>query len=511
MANCAHDERMPDAIKRENLQSQANELHWLSKVDGRAEMIAENWRWHRNVSSHREWNEALYLITHDYLRKVALRYLNRLPDCELSIFPKQSATSLQPRDLAPPSPPPIYTQLDNGLRVILKQDDSVGLLHMNLAFGAGVAAEDASNNGINRLMAQLMPKGTHQMSGSQIALALENRGASLSSTAGNNVLTFAARCLPHDASLIMQLLADITLHPHFDPSQLGIQRASLTNQLLEDQHDPLTCGIRHLREACFGASGYGLSPSGSISSLKAISREALLKHHAMICTARNAVLTLVGPFDAKLVRDHINESFGPMPMGAPVRRASSPTFTSGQGSLAMHKEQAVILRAMPALAAGDPLAPAFDLICEWMSDLSGPLMHDIREDRGLAYDAGFTGITGAGCAGLAYLYLLCAPEMIDETHQVLDDCLHRVVTHGMPRQDFENIRQTMISKTISQHEEADSLAEMLSIDCLLGLPEGQVFHQIQAIEALEHRDVELLIKRLFDRDTPHQTLIVGSP
>lgn len=70
--------------------------------------------------------------------------------------------------------------------------------------GGGLLLENPTNNGITRLMAELMLRGTRRHDAATIAQTVESRGASLTAFSGNNSFGLRARCLPQDAPVLLE-------------------------------------------------------------------------------------------------------------------------------------------------------------------------------------------------------------------------------------------------------------------------------------------------------------------
>src|SRR5439155_6745735 len=77
-------------------------------------------------------------------------------------------------------------QLSNGLRLLVREDPRLPLLSMVAVFRGGLLAETPETNGITRLMAKVLLKGTKTRTAEQIADTIEAVGGSIGSDAGNN-------------------------------------------------------------------------------------------------------------------------------------------------------------------------------------------------------------------------------------------------------------------------------------------------------------------------------------
>src|SRR4029434_9541150 len=77
-------------------------------------------------------------------------------------------------------------KLSNGLRILVREDRRLPLVAMGAVFRSGLLAETPKTNGITRLMAKVLLKGTKTRTAEQIANQIEAVGGSISSEASNN-------------------------------------------------------------------------------------------------------------------------------------------------------------------------------------------------------------------------------------------------------------------------------------------------------------------------------------
>ena len=76
--------------------------------------------------------------------------------------------------------------MSNGLRILVREDARLPLIAMSAIFRCGLLSETEANNGITRLAAKTLLKGTKTRSAEQIADQLEAVGGEITSQAGNN-------------------------------------------------------------------------------------------------------------------------------------------------------------------------------------------------------------------------------------------------------------------------------------------------------------------------------------
>ena len=103
-------------------------------------------------------------------------------------------------------------------------------------FRGGLLAEKAVNNGITKLMARSMLKGTTTRTANQIAGQIESAGGSIAADSGNNSFSIAADVMKPDLALGLDIVADVLEHPTFPEAEVDLEkRGQLAGIKAEDE------------------------------------------------------------------------------------------------------------------------------------------------------------------------------------------------------------------------------------------------------------------------------------
>lgn len=449
-------------------QLKAKHLRQLSTVQGIAAAMGASWHLARNPESMQEWAQALRRVTDEDLARVATTYFSPERLVEVSIDPTDTNTPSADTQKESSLPPAVEYTLPNGLRLVMRQDSRVPQVYASLVLGAGCPATTAETAGINSLLAECLLKGTRTRTSAQVADALENLGGSITTEAGNNTLSLQARVLSEDTDTMLELLADVILHPVIPQEALNTEKEAIIADILEQMEDPAALAFRHLRTLCFGTTSYGNHPDGTAESVRALTREQLLAHHTRIACADNAVLAVVGDIDPAAIRARVEKLFAAMPTGAPLCGSPTPKQQAGDSHLHCDKEQAVLALAVPACHVGSPELPMQLLFDEWCHDMAGPIFAEIREKRGLAYYASSASLLGID-TGCMYFYLGTAPEHLAEARCALHQTLEKLAATGMPEDALERARATVLSARLLARQSCRKLCAGMAVDTLLGL------------------------------------------
>lgn len=485
------------ARRRVLRRQQVRHLRAISTVHGLADLLGSFWHHSRNTHAYEEWRAALEAVTPADLQRVATTWLTPQRLVEVSVDPTGSNASAQ-ADAADQGTHPLHAHtLANGLRCVVRPDHRRPLFYATLAVQAGCRVESAAQAGLSSLLAECLPKGTTTRSAAQIAASVEDYGGSLNCRAGNNTLLLTLRCLAEDAPTMLELLADVALHPDFPAEAVNTAREDMLADILEEQEDPVALAFRKLRGLCFGAVSYGNSPAGTAESVAALTRDDLVAMHRRLMCGCNAVLSLAGDVDAETIIPCVDKLFGAMPAGAPVVAVSTPPQQPADAALPTPegKEQAVLALAMPALPLSDPDQPLLLLFDEWCQDMAGPIFAEIREKRGLAYHAASSLLLGVD-AGCIFFSLETAPAMLAEARAALEEVLARLAVEGMSPEALERARATAVAARLLAAQSTGKECSAAAVDTLLGLGADYPERSLEAIKCASHEQMQAFIRRL---------------
>src|SRR5437867_7685319 len=190
----------------------SHHLGALTTMRGQASDIGSNWLLTRNLNFSRDYLDAAQKVTLDDIKRVAARYLTDQNLTVVSLNPKSSLTA-KTEAAKPVGVGEVQKfELSNGLRLLVRQDARLPLVAIGAVFRSGLLAETPQTNGITRLMAKVLLKGTKTRTAEQIANQIEAVGGSISSEAGNNSFAVSLDITKPDVKLGVELLSDVLLN-----------------------------------------------------------------------------------------------------------------------------------------------------------------------------------------------------------------------------------------------------------------------------------------------------------
>ena len=221
-------------------------------------------------------------------------------------FRRQMPQPLAPRPLNLPESS--ETRLANGLAVVLIEDKRLPLINFRLAFRSGDANDPAELPGLSDMMSHLLTEGTTTRTSRQIAEEVERLGATLSVGSSSDFTSVAASGLSVYAGEILELVADVTLRATFPESEVTLACENTHQMLIQQRAQPTFLASERMAKVMFGNHPYSrISPTPEM--LDALTRQDLASFRESTFIPNNAVLMVVGEFEADSLLARIEQLF----------------------------------------------------------------------------------------------------------------------------------------------------------------------------------------------------------
>ncbi|PYT64823.1 MAG: peptidase M16, partial [Acidobacteria bacterium] len=166
----------------------------------------------------------------------------------------------------------------NGLTVLYNERPGLPLVAASLVLRSGSGANPPDKPGLASFTARMLQQGTTTRSALQIADRSADLGASFWSRASMDSSLVGTQALTRNFPDVLELLADVALHATFPNAEIERVRKERAAALVQEKDDPFSVATRVMRTALYGPHHpYGYPDIGTAESLKAISREDLVK------------------------------------------------------------------------------------------------------------------------------------------------------------------------------------------------------------------------------------------
>ncbi|HET9427427.1 MAG TPA: pitrilysin family protein [Allosphingosinicella sp.] len=312
-------------------------------------------------------------------------------------------------------------RLSNGIEVVYARRSVVPITRVAVEFDAGIAADPTNRLGTQALMLDLLSEGTTSLNSIQLAEAQERLGATIGTSASLDRTAVLLTALTPNIGPSLDLLADVTRNPAFDPGEVERLRQQQLAAIAAEMTQPGGIAARALPVVLYGAQHpYGKpgTGTGNADSVRAVTRDELIRFHQSWIRPDNATIFAVSDLPLADLVSQLESRFGNW------QPPSVPKGTKQFSGLVEQQQPRIVLIDRPqspqSFILGAQLLPVEgtqDLLNLSAANevLGGNFLArinmDLRERRGWSYGAG----SGVSLREHQVPLLVQAPVQADRT------------------------------------------------------------------------------------------------
>ena len=212
--------------------------------------------------------------------------------------------------------------LDNGLHVILHQDNTAPIVVTSISYHVGAKDENSERTGFAHFFEHLLFEGTKNIGRSQWDKIVSSKGGKNNATT-NDDRTYYYEVFPSNAlETGVWLESERLLHPVIE--QIGVDTQ---NEVVKEEkrlrvdNQPYGNLLAEIKKNLFNEHPYRWSTIGSMDHLDAATLDEFKAFNEKFYVPNNAVLIIAGDFETAKTKKMIQDYFGPIPKGAEIERS----------------------------------------------------------------------------------------------------------------------------------------------------------------------------------------------
>ncbi len=321
--------------------------------------------------------------------------------------------------------------LNNGVKIVLANRPTVPVVNISMQFDAGYASDAVGDAklGAASFAGSMLDEGTKKRTALKIAEELEGLGATLNAGSNLDMTGVTLSALKSNLAPSLDLMADVIRNPSFDATEMDKLRDRWIAGIEQEKANPVQLALRLLPPVMYGddhAYGVPFTGSGTVASVKSLTRDDLTRFHQTWMRPDNATIFVTGDATMAEMKPALEKAFGDW------RAPSDPVPTKNIARVERPAKGRVIIVDKPGspqslILAGHvapPTAAPNNIALNAMNDILGGqftarVNMNLRESKGWAYGA----YTFFQDARGQRPYLVYAPVQTDKTRESLAEIL----------------------------------------------------------------------------------------
>jgi zinc protease len=400
-------------------------------------------------------------------------------------------------------PPVQKTKLSNGLNVWIVQRHNLPIVSMNLVVRSGGTLDPEDRSGAASLTSNMLNQGTKTRTANEIANQLQAIGASVFPGSGWDSNTVSMQSLTKNMDGALDIYSDIVLNPTFPATELESLRRRALGALFQRKSNPGAVSDVVYNKVLYGNQPYGRQLTGDEKSIKAMTRDDLVKFYEANYRPNNATLIVVGDVDGKTLMPKLEKAFGGW-KSADITLMNAPAaeMMGKPGIYLVDKPNAAQSSVSIGQVGVDRGNPDYYALQVMNSILGGGgsarLFNNLREDKGYTYGAysRFSFRKGAGpFSASAEVQTAVTKESVVEFMKELNGIRGAI---PVSQTELENNKQGLIRRYPSGFETIGQISGQLSNLIVYDLPDSYFNDYIQKINAVTVEDITRVANKYLD-------------
>ncbi|MGV6801241.1 MAG: M16 family metallopeptidase [bacterium] len=371
--------------------------------------------------------------------------------------------------------------LDNGLTVVLHQDKSDPLVHVDVTYHVGSAREEVGKSGFAHFFEHMMFQGSEHVGDEQHFKIISEAGGTLNGTTNSDRTNYFETVPSNQLEKMLWLEADRMgfLLDAVTQEKFEVQRETVKNERGQN-YDNRPYGLlrERVNEALYPEGHpYSWLTIGYIEDLNRVNVNDLKKFFLRWYGPNNAVLTIGGDIDEAQTLEWVQKYFGSIPRGPEVvNQDINPGSLTEDRYISMEDNVALplIYMAWPTVAARHEDEAPLDVLMSILGSGETSLLYKNLVKQSLAVQAS----AGHGCAELACTFTLFAlpnPQSgknLADMEQIMRDSLKEFETRGVLEDDLIRTKMNIISGMIYGLESVSGkVSQLASYQTFTGSPD----------------------------------------
>jgi zinc protease len=191
-----------------------------------------------------------------------------------------------------------YVRLENGLGVLVKEDDRFPLAHIRMLVHAGSAYETRAQAGISHVLEHMVFKGAGDMKPGEAARRIEDVGGSLNAATSFDDTVYHVEVPDAAWKMGLSVVADMTFKPSLIPAELKSEKEVVLAELKRGEDTPGSMLFETLQGMVFKGTSYEWPIIGFRDTVRAATSESIRQYTAPLYQPQNMLLCVVGKVKA---------------------------------------------------------------------------------------------------------------------------------------------------------------------------------------------------------------------
>ncbi len=203
-----------------------------------------------------------------------------------------------------------FMNFKNGLTAVIKKDNSVPIVSVNIWVKTGSINETPEQAGLSHFIEHLVFKGSKNYPSNMITENVEKMGGLINAATSKEYTCFYIDIQKDGYIEAIKMLADMVTNPLFPENEITPERKVVIEEIQRHKDNPHSQLFEYFMANMYKESAYKNSVIGSDKVIANIPREEIIKYFKENYTPDRMVVSVVGDVDVSETKKTIEETLG---------------------------------------------------------------------------------------------------------------------------------------------------------------------------------------------------------
>ena len=385
----------------------------------------------------------------------------------------------------------------NGLRVITEAIPHVRSVSLGLWLNVGSRDESDADAGVSHFIEHMAFKGTKNRNAREIASTLESVGGVLNAFTSHEQTCLYAKILDQHLRLAIELLFDLINNSLFETAEIEKEKKVILEEIKDVDDSPGDLVHEKFAHVFFGSHPLGRSILGTKTSVKNITRAAILRHLNSFYRPDRSVIVASGNLEHSYLVELVNNHFNSQAFEKSNNNRKKPLYASRRKIFQRKTSQTHVCLGIPAKDFNDPTRSAVILLNAMLGGgMSSRLFQQLREQLGFVYNI-FSYLDFFQDTSILGIYFGTDKRNVKKALSAIVKELNRLKDENLSKDDLGKIKEQLKGNLMLGLENTSSRMNRLARNEFLAGRYFSLDETVASIDAVKPDEIIDVARELF--------------
>ena len=401
--------------------------------------------------------------------------------------------------------------LDNGLHVILHQDNNAPVVTTSVMYHVGAKDEQPDRTGFAHFFEHLLFEGTENIErGQWFSIVTENGGTNNANTTDDR--TYYYEVFPsNNLELGLWMESERMLHPIIN--QIGVETQ---NEVVKEEkrlrvdNQPYGKFLENVKKNLFRKHPYRWTTIGEMEHLDAATLDEFLAFNKKFYVPNNAVLVVAGDIDIASTKKMVQDYFGDIPRGADIERnyeEDEPiTETISATAYDSNIQIPAVINAYRTPGFSERDSRVLDMISTYLSDgPSSKLYKKLVDEKKMALQTGAFNISQEDYSMYVIFGLPLGDNTLDDLVSEMDEEIVKIQGQLISERDYQKLQNKIENGFVNSNASIEGIANSLARYYMLYDDTSLINTEIDIYRSITREEIKDVANKYLN---PNQRLVL---